>query len=122
MLIGVAENDPSFGGASVTPMDFKRPESRTICPVTYVELAPVFNGDAKALDEFLLKLGAAWPETWPLADTTAAHETWHRYLLAKRSGKVLKRPVADILIGAFASRFDGLLTLNPADFRPNFPE
>ena len=122
LLIDVAENDPSFGVASATLIDSKRPEGLTICPVTYVDLAPVFNGDAKALDEFLLKLGANWPETWTLADTTTAHDSWHRHVLAKRSGKVPKRPVADILIGAFASRFDGLLSRNPADFRPIFPK
>ena len=122
LLIDVAENDPSFGVASATLIDSKRPEGLTICPVTYVELAPVFNGDAEALDEFLLKLGAIWPETWTLADTNAAHEAWHRHVVAKRSGKVPKRPIADILIGAFASRFDGLLSRNPADFRPIFPK
>ena len=121
-LIDVAENDPSFGIASATLIDSKRLEGLAICPVTHVELAPVFNGDTKTLDEFLLKLGANWPETWTLADTTTAHEAWHRYGLAKRSGKVPKRPVADILIGAFASRFDGLLSRNPADFRPIFPK
>ena len=34
---------------------------------------------------------------------------------------VPKRPIADILTGAFASRFDGLLSRNPADFESNFP-
>ncbi len=32
-----------------------------------------------------------------------------------------KRPLADILIGAFASRFDGILTRNEADFKTVFP-
>lgn len=121
LLIDVAENDPSFGAASAALIDSKRAASLTICPVTYAELAPVFNGDAKAQNEFLLQLGATWPEAWTLADTNAAHEAWHRYVLAKRSGTVPKRPIADILIGAFASRFDGLLSRNPTDFRPTFP-
>lgn len=121
LLIDVAENDPTFGVASATLIDSKRPEGLTICPVTYVELAPVFNGDIQALDEFLLKLGANWPEMWTLADSTAAHGAWHRHVLDKRAGKTPKRPVADILIGAFACRFDGLLSRNPADFRV-FPQ
>ncbi|MBM3833050.1 MAG: type II toxin-antitoxin system VapC family toxin [Verrucomicrobia bacterium] len=33
-----------------------------------------------------------------------------------------KRPLADILIGAFALRFDGLLTRNETDFRSVFSQ
>ncbi|MCX6539760.1 MAG: hypothetical protein NT151_12625 [Acidobacteria bacterium] len=32
-----------------------------------------------------------------------------------------RRPVADVLIGAFASTRQGLLTRNPTDFAPVFP-
>jgi hypothetical protein len=35
--------------------------------------------------------------------------------------KAPKRPLADILIGAFASRCDGILTRNEGDFRQVFP-
>jgi hypothetical protein len=38
-----------------------------------------------------------------------------------RQRKVLRRPVADILIGAFAAGRHGLLTRNAADFRRAFP-
>ena len=41
--------------------------------------------------------------------------------MAKRAGKIPKRPIADVLVGAFASRFDGILTRNVADFQPVFP-
>ena len=121
LLIDVAEADASFGVASAMLLDARRVEGLAICPVTYVELAPVFNGDPRAQDEFLFNLGAAWPEAWTLADTVAAHEAWHRYVTAKRAGQTPKRPVADVLIGAFASRFDGILTRNEGDFRPVFP-
>lgn len=70
----------------------------------------MFNGDAKAQNEFLFHLGVVWPEEWTVPDTAAAHEAWHRYVKAKRAGQIPKRPVADVLIGAFASRFDGILT------------
>ena len=121
LLIDVAEADPSFGIKSATLIDAKRTEGLVVCPITYVELAPVFNGDQSAQNEFLLKLGAVWPEAWTHADTLAAHEAWHRYVMAKRAGKTPKRPIADVLIGAFSSRFDGLLTRNEADFRAVFP-
>lgn len=121
LLIDVAEADPSFGLKSATLIDSKRTEGLIICPVTYVELAPVFSGDPAAQNEFLQKLGAPWPEAWTLADTVAAHGAWNRYVLAKQAGKIQKRPIADVLIGAFASRFDGILTRNEADFRAAFP-
>ena len=121
LLIDVAEADPSFGVSSAALIDSKRADGLTICPVTYAELAPVFNGDAAAQNEFLRNLAVTWPEAWTLADTTASHEAWHRYVTGKRAGKIPKRPVAEVLIGAFASRFDGILTRNEADFSPVFP-
>jgi predicted nucleic acid-binding protein len=121
LLIDVAEADPSFGLASAGLIDSKRSDGLAVCPVSYVELAPVFGGDARTQDEFLFNLGVNWPEAWTVADTVAAHEAWCRYVKAKRAGSTPKRPVADILIGAFASRFDGLLTRNEADFRQVFP-
>ena len=40
----------------------------------------------------------------------------------KRLQDVPKRPVADVMIGAFSSRFDGLITRNQNDFTPWFPK
>lgn len=121
LLIDVAEADPAFGVASAKLLDLKRAAALTICPVTYVELAPVFNGDLTAQKEFLFNLGVTWPEAWTQADTEEAHRAWHRYVTARRATKAPKRPLADILIGAFASRCDGILTRNEDDFRQVFP-
>lgn len=121
LLIDVAEEDPSFGAASAALIDAHRALGLVISPVTYAELAPVFNGDASLQDEFLWNLGVRWPEAWTLADTLAAHEAWHRYVAGRRAGRLPKRPVADVLIGAFACRFHGILTRNEADFRSVFP-
>ena len=121
VLIDVAEADPSFGVASAQFLDLKRTEGLGICPVTYIELAPVFNGDEAAQNEFLSNLGVAWPEAWTLADTEEAYRAWQRHVSARRSGKSPKRPLADILIGAFAMRFDGILTRNGVDFQLVFP-
>ena len=121
LLIDVAEGDPTFGVASAKLLDSKRADGLTICPDTYDELAPVFNGDQTAQNEFLFNLGVTWPEAWTQTDTEAAHRAWDRYVTARRTAKVPKRPLADILIGAFASRFDGILTRNESDFRVAFP-
>jgi hypothetical protein len=86
LLIDVAEADPAFGVASATLIDAKRPEGLAVCPVTYAELAPVFNGDAGVQNQFLFHLGVGWPEAWTLADTAAAHAAWHRYVMDKRGG------------------------------------
>lgn len=122
LLIDVAEADPTFGVASAKLLDLKRVDGLTICPITYVELAPVFNGDRAAQDEFLFNLGLSWPEAWTQSDTEEAHRAWHRYVAARRTAKVPKRPLADILIGAFASRCEGILTRNASDFRTVFPQ
>src|ERR1019366_2999018 len=121
LLIDVAEADPTFGVASAKLLDLKRTDGLTICPVTYVELAPVFNADQAAQNEFLFDLGLSWPEAWAQPDTEEAHRAWHRYVAARRTAKVPKRPLADILIGAFASHRDGILKRNASDFRTVFP-
>jgi predicted nucleic acid-binding protein len=47
---------------------------------------------------------------------------WHRHIRQRRAGQSPRRPVADVLIGAFACRFRGLLTRNPRDFAAAFPD
>lgn len=60
-------------------------------------------------------------EPWTPADTRAARLAWHQYVTRRRATLTPKRPLADVLIGAFALRFDGILTRNEADFRQLFP-
>ena len=92
-----------------------------ICPITYAELAPAFGGDLELQDEFLNGVGVLFREDWTFADTRAAHAAWDRHIRRKRKKQAAKRPLADILIGAFAERFSGLLTRNPDDFGGSFP-
>lgn len=56
-----------------------------------------------------------------VVDTQAAHAAWNSYIQAKRKRLVVKRPVADLLIGGFAMRYQGLITRNRADFCRWFP-
>ena len=121
LLIDVAVADPSFGQSSAEFLVRHMNHGLAVCPVTYIELAPVFHGDPAAEDQFLANVGVSWPEAWMLADTRQAHSAWARYVLQKRQQAALKRPIADIHIGAFATRFQGLLTRNGADFRRRFP-
>lgn len=121
LLIDVLDDDPVFGEPSATLLEDHLPEGLIVCPITYAELAPAFDGDLDLQEEFLRRAGISHREDWSFRDTREAHAAWHRHVLNKRRGASAKRPLADILIGAFALRFDGLLTRNPGDFQPSFP-
>jgi len=122
MLIDVLEADPVFGEISADWLEDHSDEGLVISPVTYAELAPAFRGNRSLQDEFLNGMGVDFREDWIWADTLAAHAAWQAHVQRRRSGEGPKRPLADILIGGFALRFDGLLTRNPKDFRTPFPD
>lgn len=83
---------------------------------------PLFNGAQTVQNEILESIGVNWTHSWIWPDTLAAHGAWHEYRLRRCRGRLNERPIADILIGAFACRFDGLLTRNIKDFRALFPD
>jgi len=65
----------------------------------------------------------AWPlhledrlEPWTRQDTLNAFHLWAKYVEKKRAGLAGKRPVVDVLIEAFAQRFQGLITRNVKHF------
>jgi len=116
LLLDIGLDDPQFAGGSERLLDSKAADGFIICPVTYVELVPAFGGQTKPLEEFLLNLGVDYREDWTWEDTRQANAVWSRYVQKRRANRAAKRPVADALIGAFASRFKGLLTRNSADF------
>ena len=122
LLIDVAENDPTFGLPSATLLEEKLADGLALCPLTYVELAPVFEGQMNLQDEFLESVGVNAAQAWTSVDTKTASVAWNLYLKHRRTQRGTKRPIADILIGAFAARFDGLLTRNVHDFATHFSE
>lgn len=67
-------------------------------------------------EQFLAEVGVEWPVLWTLRDTEAAQDLWTAYIQQKHDGHVAKRRVADVLIEAFARRFQGLITRNPKHF------
>jgi hypothetical protein len=121
MLIDVLDDDPDFGRSSARILDHRRGDGLVICPVTYVELAPAFEGNGGLQEEFLAGVGVDFLAPWTHADSLAAHAGWQRHVLRRRRGDGGRRPVADVMIGAFALRFQGLLTRNREDFQANFP-
>ena len=117
VLIDVAIDDPVFGNASAHCLQSRLHQGLVICPITHVEIGPVFEGDRILQERFLEEAGIDWMEPWISADTVLAHELWAKYILKKRQHKMRGRPIADVLIGAFAARFEGLITRNAEDFR-----
>ena len=122
VLIDVLEEDPRFGLTSAQSLEAHAPDGLVVCPITYAEMAPAFGGDAGLQEEFLSGVGTDFRQDWTWEDTLRAHEAWNGFVQRKRSGLLARRPLADILIGAFASRFDGLITRNPQDFQSAFPD
>ncbi len=116
VLLDIHLADPAHCQLSAACLKQHLKYGLVICPVTYVELAPAFAGSSQLQDEFLQEAGLQWPVQWTVADTQAGHRLWADHVSRKRAGKVAKRPIADVLIEAFAQRFQGLITRNPKHF------
>lgn len=121
VVLDVLEDDPDFGMASARLLQQRLAEGLSVCPVTQVELAPAFEGDLTVQRRFFQEAGIDDHCGWTVADTETAHAAWHRHIAGRRAGTMPKRPVADILIGAFAVNRRGLITRNAKDFRKHFP-
>jgi len=121
LLIDIADADVRYGAASSRLLASRQAQGLVISPVSYVELAPAFHGMAAAQNHFLEHLGVDWMEGWTWPDTRHAFDAWTLHIKERRRRQPDKRPIADILIGAFALRFRGLLTRNVRDFQKLFP-
>ncbi len=121
VLLDIGLDDPRFASGSERLLNAKLADGLLVCPMTIVELAPAFSGNIEALEEFLFQLGIGHQEDWTAADTTSSCQAWTRHVQKRRKNQVGKRPITDVLIGAFALRHQGLLTRNTDDFRRLFP-
>ena len=122
LLLDIGLDDPEFAERSENLVLQMSSAGVLISPVTFVELAPAFGGDLDGLKNFLMGLGIDFEEMSDLVDTENAALGWAEHILKRRTGGGLKRPVADVLIGSFALRFQGLLTRNAKDFQKLFPQ
>ncbi len=121
VVIDILEADPSFGLKSAKLLQKHAGEGLAVSPISMVELAPAFSGDLGEQRRFLEMAGISWSENWTHADMESAYLAWDLYVRERRARKSIRRPVADILIGAFASNRRGLITRNGADFARWFP-
>lgn len=122
VILDILDDHPLFAQKSADAVNMKRNEGLAVAPVTYVELAPAFNGDAEAQDEFLQALGIQVSFGARHAAVMAAYRAWHDHILRKRAGETKKRPIADVMIGAYAQTAGGIITRNEADFRALYPD
>jgi hypothetical protein len=121
VILDILQGDPIFGEASAKTIDHYAENGLLISPLTYVELSPAFLGDETRERNFLFEIGIDLPPILSEDVLSLALAAWNRHIQRKRSGKVAKRPVADVMIGALAQANDGLITRNANDFRALFP-
>ena len=122
VVIDLVERDSEFGAVSAAALASKIDDSFVIAPITYVELGPVFDGDRERQDAFLKESWIDFDFAGNKDAVLAAHKAWYEHVLRKRKGEVTKRPIADVLIGAYALQKGGLITRNEDDFRSLYPD
>lgn len=93
--------------------------SVVVCPVTIIELGPTFPDSGK-LRDFLLDYSIDASEAFTNEDADVGREAWHRIVAQRRATGSPRRPIADVMIGAFATRRQGLITRNSGDFSAFF--
>ena len=121
IIIDVLRGDETFSTKSAMALQAKLDDVLTIAPLTYVELAPEFNGDAEAQNAFLDGMWIHRDFNGSEEAVLLAHKAWNEHVLRKRNGVEKKRPIADIMIGAYAMQKGGLITRNEADFKTLYP-
>ena len=92
VIIDVLRGDETFSIRSSMALQSKLDDVLTIAPLTYVELAPEFNGDVEAQNAFL--------------DGMWIHRDFNG---------------SDIMIGAYAMQKGGLITRNESEFKTLYP-
>lgn len=116
VVLDLVTGDPVFEPVSTACLQAHLADGLVISPVTFIELGPSFSGDASAATAFLTASSIGSTEFWNHSDTLLAHQLWHEFQKRRRASQVAKRPVADVLIAAFAERFQGIITRNASDF------
>ncbi len=121
VVLDIALDDPLFASASAKCLQHALKDGLFLCPVTQIEVAPCFNGELRHIRAFASLIGAKLTMDWLPVDTEHALKAWHAHILQKKKGEEKRRPVADVLIGAFALRAGGLITRNKKHFAALYP-
>lgn len=121
VLLDIRIGDPKFFRASMECLSQHSEQGLVLAPISYIELAPQFRGDRAIQDAFLSEYDVETFAAWSDADTFSAHALWSKFIERRKEQNLSRRPVADVLIAAFAARFQGLITRNVDDFRKVAP-
>lgn len=122
VVLDLVTGDPDFEPASSACLHAHLLDGLVVSPITFVELGPTFSGDALAAERFLQHISIGSSEFWMPEVSHLAHRLWHQHHIRRKQSGAVKRPAADVLIAAFASRFQGLITRNARDFRNIAPQ
>ena len=117
VLLDLVTGDPQFEPASTLCLQSSLADRLVICPISLIELGPAFAGDDAAAEAFLKSAGIETGEPWTSRDTALAHRLWHEFQSRRKQVNLARRPVADVMIAAFSTRFQGIITRNGTDFR-----
>ena len=122
VVVDILGGDQPFALLSARCLHELTQDGLGICPISFAELGPMFP-HIEAQHHTLNQIGIDYSQNWLAIDTVNAATAWKNYARRKKiDPSISKRPIADILIGSFAGRFQGLITRNPKDFAPHFPE
>ena len=121
IILDILDRHAEFAKSSSLAIQSKLDDVLTIAPISYVELAPAFNGDIVEQNAFLDGMWIQHDFGGSEETVLAAHKAWYEHVQHKRLGGVPKRPIADILIGAYAMQRGGLITRNETDFKTLYP-
>lgn len=121
VVLDLVTGDPQFEPASTLCLQDHLADGLLVCRVRFIELGPAFGGDDAAANAFLNGAGIGSGEPWTSHDTALAHRLWNDFQTKRRQTVLARRPVADVMIAAFAARLQGLITRNGSDFRNILP-
>lgn len=121
IILDILDGHAEFARPSSFAIQSKLDDVLTVAPITYVELAPAFNGDVAEQDAFLDGLWIQHDFDGGKDAVLAAHKAWYEHIMRKRAGTEKKRPIADVMIGEYAMQKGGLITRNESDFRTLYP-
>ena len=117
VLLDIHLADEAFSRASAECMVKYCGQGLIISPVTHVELASAFDGNAALQEQFLAEVGVEWPAFWTIRDTQAAHDLWAAHIRKKHEGRAAKRPVAECSSRPSLSALRGSLRENQSILR-----
>ena len=77
VIIDILSGDGEYSSKSADAIDLKRDDGLVVAPITYVELAPSFDGDSSKQDMVLSELGIGIDFDGGRDAVLAAHKAWY---------------------------------------------